>query len=149
MSAETTRRGKGLTFVAPRSSCRLHRSRGFTLLELMIVISIIIILAVIVMPAYQRTVVVARESVLKDDLFQMRKMLDQYAADKGQLPQSLDEIVSAGYLREMPVDPMTEKREWNAVTGQDPNSRDGGQGVVDVHSSSTDISTDGTPYSEW
>jgi general secretion pathway protein G len=115
----------------------------------MIVISIIIILAVIVMPAYQRTVVVARESVLKDDLFQMRKMLDQYAADKGQLPQSLDELVSAGYLREMPVDPMTEKREWNAVTGQDPNSSENGQGIVDVHSTSTDLSTEGTPYSEW
>jgi general secretion pathway protein G len=141
---------RGFSFIIHHSSSRISRSRGFTLLELMIVISIIIILAVIVMPAYQRTVVVARESVLKDDLFQMRKMLDQYAADKGQLPQSLDELVSAGYLREMPVDPMTEKREWNPVTGQDPNSGEGGgQGVVDVHSTSTELSTDGTPYSEW
>jgi general secretion pathway protein G len=133
----------------PRAAIRDPRSRGFTLLELMIVISIIIILAVIVMPAYRRTVIVAQESVLKDDLFQMRKLLDQYAADKGQLPQSLEELVSAGYLHEIPVDPMTEKREWNAVTGQDPNSKDGGQGVVDVHSTSTDLSLEGTPYSEW
>jgi general secretion pathway protein G len=115
----------------------------------MIVISIIIILAVIVMPAYRRTVVVARESVLKDDLFQMRKLLDQYAADKGQLPQSLEDLVSAGYLHEMPVDPMTDKPDWNPVTGQDPSSGEGGQGVVNLHSTSTDISTDGTPYSEW
>jgi general secretion pathway protein G len=142
---------RGFSFRLPHSSFRVPRSRGFTLLELMIVISIIIILAVIVMPAYQRTVIVARESVLKDDLFQMRKMLDQYAADKGQLPQSLEDLVSAGYLRELPVDPMTEKREWNPVTGPDPNSGSdgGGQGVVDVHSTSSDLSTDGTPYSEW
>lgn len=115
----------------------------------MIVISIIIILAIIVMPAYRRTVIVAQESVLKDDLFQMRKLLDQYAADKTQLPQSLEDLVTAGYLHEIPVDPMTEKREWNAVTGQDANSREGGQGIVDVHSTSTDLSLEGTPYSEW
>jgi general secretion pathway protein G len=142
-------RARSLSSINPRSAIRNPRSRGFTLLELMIVISIIIILAVIVMPAYQRTVVVARESVLKDDLFQMRKMLDQYAADKGQLPQSLEDLVSAGYLREMPVDPMTEKRDWNPIMGQDPNSSEGGQGIVDVHSTSSDLSTDGTPYSEW
>jgi general secretion pathway protein G len=138
-----------LPFRVPRFAFRVSRSRGFTLLELMIVISIIIILAIIVLPQYQRTVVVARESVLKDDLYQMRKMLDQYAADKGQLPQSLDDLVTAGYLREMPVDPMTEKREWNATIGADPTSSEGGQGVTDVHSTSTDASTEGTPYSQW
>ena len=115
----------------------------------MIVISIIIILAVIVLPAYRRTVIVAQESVLKDDLFQMRKLLDQYAADKAQLPQSLEDLVSAGYLHEIPVDPMTEKREWNTVMGQDPTSGENSQGVVDVHSTSTDVSLEGTPYSEW
>ncbi len=122
---------------------------GFTLLELMIVISIIIILAVIVLPQYQRTVTVARESVLKDDLFQLRKMLDQYAADKGKLPQSLDEIVSAGYMRELPVDPVTGQRDWSIVLGADPNSSESGQGITDVHSAATDLSTEGTPYSEW
>jgi general secretion pathway protein G len=148
-SAGLRSRARSFLSINPQSAIRNPQSKGFTLLELMIVISIIIILAVIVMPAYRRTVIVAQESVLKDDLFQMRKLLDQYAADKGQLPQSLEELVSAGYLHEIPVDPMTEKREWNAVTGQDANSREGGQGVVDVHSTSTDLSLEGTPYSEW
>lgn len=115
----------------------------------MIVISIIIILAIIVLPQYQRTVVMARESVLRDDLFQMRKLLDQYAADKGKLPQSLEDLASAGYLRELPVDPMTERRDWNAISGQDPNASDSGQGITDVRSASTDLSSEGTPYNEW
>src|SRR2546421_7493036 len=111
-------------------------SAGFTLLELMIVISIIIVLAVVVLPQYMRTVQQARESVLRDDLFQMRKMIDQYAADKGKLPQSLDDLVQAGYIREMPVDPTTGRAEWVPQTGQDPNSTEGGSGVIDVHSAS-------------
>ena len=127
----------------------LSRQSGFTLLELMIVISIIIILAIIVLPQYQKTVLQARESVLKDDLAQMRKLLDQYAADKGQLPQSLDDLASSGYLREVPVDPITGEKDWNVIMGQDANSAEGGQGVVDVRSSSGDLSTEGTPYSEW
>jgi general secretion pathway protein G len=65
------------------------------------------------------------------------------------LPQSLDELVTAGYMREIPIDPMTNERSWNAITGEDPNSREGEQGLIDVKSLSTDISSDGTPYSEW
>ncbi len=126
-----------------------NRAQGFTLLELMIVISIIVILAAIALPQYQRTVQKAREATLRDDLFQMRKMIDQYAADKGRLPQSLDDLVTGGYLREIPVDPITGERDWQVIVGEDPNLPGAAQGVVDVRSASTDISSEGTPYSDW
>jgi general secretion pathway protein G len=122
---------------------------GFTLLELMIVISIIIVLAAVALPQYHKTIMHARETVLKDDLFNMRKLIDQYAADKGKLPQSLEDLVTAGYMREVPKDPITDDKDWKPVPGDDPYSTEGGTGIIDVHSSSSEMSTESTPYSEW
>jgi general secretion pathway protein G len=122
---------------------------GFTLLELMIVISIIVILAVIAMPQYQRTIVHARETVLRDNLFHLRKAIDLYAADKGKLPQSLDDLVSGGYLREVPPDPITGEKDWAVETGEDPGSLTSESGIINVRSASSDTSTEGTQYSEW
>jgi len=141
--------GLNLASNNPQSAIRNPQSKGFTLLELMIVISVIIILAAVALPMYQRTIMHARETVLKDDLHKLRDLIDQYSADKGKLPQSLDDLVSSGYLRQKPIDPITEKDDWSIVTGDDPYSSEGGSGVTDVHSSSGETSTEGTPYSEW
>jgi general secretion pathway protein G len=132
-------------------SCPGGRSRaaGFTLLELMIVISIIIILAAVTLPQYQRTIMHTRETVLRNDLRTMRSLIDQFSADKGRLPQSIDDLVSEGYMREVPVDPFTGQKDWAISTGEDPNSIQGEQGMTDIHSASAEVSTEGTPYNEW
>jgi len=123
---------------------------GFTLLELMIVISILVILAMIAVAQYNKTVLAAKEATLREDLFTMRKMIDQYAADKGKLPQSLDDLKSAGYIHDIPIDPMTDAADWQVEFGEDPGSPGGEQGVVNVRSASGEISSDGSSrYSEW
>jgi general secretion pathway protein G len=122
---------------------------GFSLLELMIAMFILIILLSVAIPSYQRTVQHARETVLKENLWQMKRAIDQFTTDKGKLPQSIDELVSEKYLQEKPVDPMTEKAEWNEVMGEDKLSPDGGQGLVDVKSLAEGTDSEDKPYSEY
>ena len=135
--------------MAPRGN---KRSLGFTLIELMIVISIILILISVAVPAYQRSVIHARESVLHENLFTLRSVISQYTLDKEKAPQSLDDLVSAGYLKQLPIDPMTGSRDtWVPSQSEDelssPDEQSGG--IDDVHSGSEATSLDGTAYSSW
>ncbi len=125
--------------------------RGFTLIELMIVISIILILISIAAPIYTSSIQRAREAVLKDDLFTMRSVISQYTLDKQRAPQSLDDLVQAGYLKQIPIDPFTNARDTWTVDQEDVLlSVDQQQpGITDVHSGSSAISSDGTPYNSW
>ncbi|MGA3166431.1 MAG: type II secretion system protein [Terriglobia bacterium] len=125
---------------------------GFTLLELMVVITLILILASFAMPTFRVAVLHAREAVLRDDLFTLRKLIDEFTIDKQRPPASLDELVEAGYLRGgIPVDPFTNSNEtWRTDTEDVPISPgQAAAGIVDVHSGSDDISLDNTPYSSW
>src|SRR6202047_3425491 len=130
---------------------RNRRERGLTLIELMIVISLILILVSISVPAYNQSILRAKESVLKQDLFQLRSLISQYTLDKQKAPQSLDDLVQSGYLKQIPNDPMTgSNSSWTvdqedtvmSVDQQDP-------GISDVHSGAGGKSSDGTAYSSW
>ncbi len=125
--------------------------RGFTLVELLIVMTILSILISMAIPIYQRSIQRAKESVLKQNLFTLRTVIDEYTYDKQRAPQSLQDLVENGYLREIPVDPITGSRtDWiivmeDAVASVDQTS----PGIFDVKSASGDISLEGTPYNEW
>ncbi len=126
-------------------------SAGFTIIELMIVIAIIAILASIATGRYQRSVWRAKEAVLRNDLFTLRSSIDQYTLDKQKAPQSLEDLVSAGYIKSVPTDPITNSTEsW--VTEQEDSLMAIDQtapGIVDVHSGASSNSTEGTPYNTW
>src|SRR5271170_184379 len=130
---------------------KTRRSSGFTLLEMMIVISIILILMSVALPIYNQSVLRSREAVLRQDLFELRSLISQYTLDKQKAPQSLDDLVQAGYIKQIPMDQMTGSNStWTvdqedsvmSVDQQDP-------GISDVHSGAADTSSDGTAYSTW
>jgi general secretion pathway protein G len=131
------------------------RGRGFTLIELIVVVAIIGILATIAVPAMRTAPQRARESALREDLFTLRSCLDQFHADRGRYPTSLDELVSMGYLRSVPEDPVTHSKDtWVVVyeqtTGEESErQQEAGQGIIDIHSGSEETALDGSKYADW
>ncbi|HMM80122.1 MAG TPA: type II secretion system protein [Pyrinomonadaceae bacterium] len=126
-----------------------RREGGFSLLELMIAMFILIILISVAIPTYQRSVQHAKETVLQENLWQMRRAIDQFSADKGHLPKSIDDLVTEKYLREKPIDPVTESTEWTEVQGDDIAGKEGETGLKDVKSTAEGIDSNGKEYSKY
>ena len=130
---------------------RLRARRGFTLIEMMIVMAIIVILVAIAVPFYQKALIRAKESVLRNNLFAMRSAIDEYTVDKQKAPHALQDLVTDGYLRDVPKDPITQRTDtWKVImedAGQAVSQTD--PGIFDVRSGSDKIGLDGTSYSEW
>ena len=132
---------------------KFRGNRGFTLIELMIVVSMVLILVAIAIPNYTQSVKRARESVLRQDLFTMRSVISQYTLDKQKMPQSADDLVQNQYLKQVPIDPITGQANWNWHTADEgtimsPDEQDEG-GIDDVFSASDEIGTDGVAYSQY
>jgi general secretion pathway protein G len=125
--------------------------RGFTMIELTVVLAILVILAAMGMAQYRGSVIHAREAVLKEDLFGMRDAIDQYYADKGQYPSTLDALVSDGYMRRVPEDPFTKSNStWQTIPAEpDPNNPTAEAGIYDVKSGSDATSLNGEKYADW
>lgn len=127
-----------------------RRAFGFTLIELMIVMAITSILLAMAVPMYQKSVVRAKESVLRQNLFTLRTVIDEFTYDKAKAPQSLQDLVSEGYLRQIPVDPMTAQPDWQVVMEDAISSVNQTEpGIFDVRSKSDKKSLEGTAYNEW
>jgi len=124
---------------------------GFTMIELLVVMTLVVILATMGMTQYRSSMIHAREATLKEDLFRMRDAIDQYYADKGQYPSTLEALVSDGYMRKMAEDPFTKSAStWQTIPAEpDPNNPTAEPGVYDVKSGSEATALDGTKYAEW
>ena len=124
---------------------------GFTMIELLVVLTLIVVLASLGMVQYQNSVQRAREATLKENLFRMRDAIDQYYADKSKYPGALADLVSEGYIREVPEDPMTHTRDsWQTTQAEpDPGNPSSAAGIYDVKSGSEATALDGTKYSDW
>ena len=123
---------------------------GFTLIEMMIVMAIIVILIAVAVPFYQKAIVRAKETVLHSNLSAMRSAIDEYGFDKQKAPQSLDDLVKEGYLHDVPRDPIAQTNDWKIImedAGQAVNSSE--PGIFDIRSTSGKISLDGSHYSDW
>jgi general secretion pathway protein G len=127
------------------------RFRGMTLIELMIVLTIIITVISVAVPLYSKAITRSKEAVLKQNLFTLRSLIDEYTFDKEKAPQALQDLVTEGYLRELPLDPLTKKRDsWKVEIEDAMRSVDQKEpGIIDVHSGSDLTSLDGSKYSEW
>lgn len=126
------------------------RLPGFTLIELMIVMAVIAVLVSVAVPMYQKSVIRARETVLRQNLFTLRTVIDEYTYDKSKAPQALEDLVREGYLRQIPIDPMTGQADWEIVMEDSVTSVNQSEpGIFDVRSRSTARSLEGTPYNEW
>lgn len=133
------------------SDSRRARFRGFTLVELMIVMAIVTIIMSVAVPMYQKAIVRAKESVLRNNLFTLRTLIDEYTFDKQKAPQSLEDLVREGYLRQVPVDPIVGSNQgWRLIMEEAMASVSQMEpGIFDVRSGSDQTSLEGTPYSEW
>ena len=129
----------------------MKRLRGFTFVELMVVITITVILISMAIPIYNRTIIRAKESVLKNNLFTLRTVIDNYTYDKQKAPPQLQDLVSEGYLQKIPIDPMTgNNQSWRTIMEEASQSVSQSEpGIFDVNSGSDKISLDGTAYREW
>jgi general secretion pathway protein G len=124
--------------------------KGYTLLELMIVVAIVGILVTLAIPTFQQSAMKAKEAALKQNLFTLRAVLDQFYADRGDYPVSLESLVEEKYLRAIPVDPFTKSATtWNEIYEEQEEGDDSPAGVYDVKSGSDGLAMDGTPYKDW